>query len=134
MTGQPLATPILRGKLYPASGTRSPLPRPRLECLTEVLEGSYPVVLVGAPAGYGKSTLMAQWHTHLVEQGVPCAWLSVDESDDDKVRFVRHLVAALRNADARIGQAVTGSLAGDSPSGVRPLLEALAEDLGSVQQ
>jgi len=102
--------------------------------LTEVLEGSYRVVLVRAPAGYGKSTLMAQWHTHLVEQGVPCAWLPVDEGDDDKVRFVRHLVAALRNADAGIGQAVAGSLSGDSPSGVRPLLEALAEDLGNVQQ
>jgi LuxR family maltose regulon positive regulatory protein len=134
MTGQPLATPILKGKLYPATGTRSPLPRPRLDGLTEVLEGSYPVVLVGAPAGYGKSTLMARWHAHLVEQGVPCAWLSVDENDDDKVRFLRHLVAALRNADARLGQAVAGSLSGDTHSGVRPLLEALADDLASVQQ
>jgi LuxR family maltose regulon positive regulatory protein len=134
MTGQPLATPILKGKLYPATGTRSPLPRPRLDGLAEVLGGSYPVVLVGAPAGYGKSTLMARWHAQLVEQGVPCAWLSVDENDDDKVRFMRHLVAALRNADARIGQAVAGSLSGDVPSGVRPLLEALSEDLASVPQ
>jgi ATP/maltotriose-dependent transcriptional regulator MalT len=134
MTGQPLATPILKGKLYPATGTRSPLPRPRLDCLAEVLEGSYPVVLVGAPAGYGKSTLMARWHAQLVEQGISCAWLSVDENDNDKVRFVRHLVAALRNADARIGQLVTDSLAGDTLSGVRPLLEALADDLAGVQQ
>jgi LuxR family transcriptional regulator, maltose regulon positive regulatory protein len=134
MTGQPFATPILRSKLYPATGTRSPLPRPRLDGLAEVLEGSYPVVLVGAPAGYGKSTLMARWHAQLVEQGIGCAWLSVDENDNDRVRFVRHLVAALRNADARFGQAVAGSLSGDISSGVRPLLEALAEDLASVQQ
>jgi LuxR family maltose regulon positive regulatory protein len=134
MTGQPLATPILKGKLYPATGTRSPLPRPRLDGLNDVLEGSYPVVLVGAPAGYGKSTLMARWHAQLMEQGIACAWLSVDESDNDKVRFVRHLVAALRSADASIGQTVAASLPVDMSSGVRPLLEALAEDLASVQQ
>src|SRR5580704_17659243 len=134
MNGEAHETPILRGKLYPATGTRKPLPRPRLDSLSDVLDGSYPVVLVAAPAGYGKSTLMAQWHAHLVDQGVPCAWLSVDEADDDKVRFVRHLVAALRTADTRVGQAVSGSLSGDSPSGVKPLLEALAEDLGNVQQ
>jgi LuxR family transcriptional regulator, maltose regulon positive regulatory protein len=134
MTVHPLATPILKGKLYPATGTRSPLPRPRLDSLADVLEGSYPVVLVGAPAGYGKSTLMAQWHARLVEQGVACAWLSVDESDNDKVRFVRHLNAALHNADARIGEAVAGSLSGDNPGAIRPLLDALADDLSSVRQ
>jgi LuxR family maltose regulon positive regulatory protein len=134
MTGQPLAIPILKGKLYPATGTRSPLPRPRLDGMSEVLEGTYPVVLVGAPAGYGKSTLMAQWHARLVERGVACAWLSVDENDNDKVRFVGHLVAALHNADNRIGGAATGTLSGDNPGGVRLLLEALADDLASVRE
>jgi LuxR family transcriptional regulator, maltose regulon positive regulatory protein len=134
MNGQPLATPILKGKLYPATGTRSPLPRPRLDGLSAVLTGDYPVVLVGAPAGYGKSTLMAQWHARLVEQGIGCAWLSVDENDNDRVRFVRHLVAALHNADASIGAAAIGALFGDNPSGVRPFLEALADDLSSVRQ
>ena len=50
---------ILEGKLYPATGTRRPLPRPRLDSLSDVLDGGYPVALVVAPAGYGKSTLMA---------------------------------------------------------------------------
>jgi LuxR family maltose regulon positive regulatory protein len=134
MTGQPLATPILKGKLYPATGTRSPLPRPRLDGLSEVLEGTYPVVLVGAPAGYGKSTLMAQWHARLMEQGIACAWLSVDENDNDKVRFAGHLVAALHNANPRIGAAAADGLSGDNPGGARLLLEALADDLASIGQ
>ena len=80
-------TAIFESKLYPATGTRRPLPRPRVDSLSDVLDGGYPVVLVVAPAGYGKSTLMARWHVQLLEGGVPCAWLSLDPDDDDKVRF-----------------------------------------------
>jgi LuxR family transcriptional regulator, maltose regulon positive regulatory protein len=134
MTGDRDEAAILEGKLYPATGTRRPLPRPRLDSLGEVLDGGYPVVLVVAPAGYGKSTLMAQWHTRLLEHDVPCAWLSLDPEDDDKVRFMRHLVAALHKADARIGQAVAGNLSADFPSGTKPLLEALAYDLARLQR
>ena len=125
---------ILEGKLYPATGTRRPLPRPRLDSLSDVLDGGYPVVLVVAPAGYGKSTLMAQWHTQLLERHVPSAWLSLDPEDDDKVRFMRHLVAALHKADARVGQPVGANLSADFPSGTKTLLEALAYDLARLEQ
>jgi LuxR family transcriptional regulator, maltose regulon positive regulatory protein len=126
--------PILEGKLYPATGTRRPLPRPRLDSLSDVLDGSYPVVLVVAPAGYGKSTLMARWHTQLVDRGVPCAWLSLDENDDDKVRFMRHLLAALRKADVHTGHAVAATVSADSPGGTTSLLEILAGDLARIPQ
>jgi len=133
MPRQTLEAPILDAKLYPAVGMGRPLPRPRLDGAAAVLDGTCPVTLVVAPAGYGKSTLMAQWHARLVDRGVPCAWLSVDEGDEDRTRFVRHLVAALHKADERIGNAVAGHLAsGDFPGGTRPLLESLAGDLARV--
>ena len=69
MSGEEQAAPILESKLYPATGTRRPLPRPRLDSFSDVLDGGYPVVLVVAPAGYGKSTLMARWHAQLLERG-----------------------------------------------------------------
>jgi LuxR family transcriptional regulator, maltose regulon positive regulatory protein len=125
---------ILEGKLYPASGTRRPLPRPRLDSLSDVLDGGYPVVLVVAPAGYGKSTLMAQWHTQLLERNVPSAWLSLDPDDDDEVRFMRHLVAALHKASAHVGQPVGANLSADFPSGTKALLEGLAYDLARLEQ
>jgi LuxR family maltose regulon positive regulatory protein len=125
---------ILEGKLYPATGTRRPLPRPRLDSLSDVLEGGYPVVLVVAPAGYGKSTLMARWHAELLERHVPCAWLSLDPDDDDKVRFMRHLVAALHKADARVGQSVAINLSADFAGGTKTLLEALAYELARLEQ
>jgi LuxR family transcriptional regulator, maltose regulon positive regulatory protein len=134
VTGDRDEAAIFEGKLYPATGTRRPLPRPRLDSLSDVLDGGYPVVLVVAPAGYGKSTLMAQWHTQLLERHVPSAWLSLDPDDDDKVRFMRHMVAALHKADARVGQLAEPNLSADFPGGTRTLLEALAYDLARLEQ
>jgi ATP/maltotriose-dependent transcriptional regulator MalT len=133
MTIEILEAPILEAKLYPATGTSRPLARPALDSSTEVLEGGCPVVVVAAPAGYGKSTLMAGWHGRLSERGVACAWLSLDEEDNDKVRFVRHLVAAFRTVDPQIGKAALGQLASDFTSGAKPVLEAIAGDLARLK-
>src|SRR5690348_7429640 len=134
VTGDRGAAAILEGKLYPATGTRRPLARPRLDSLSDVLDGGYPVVLLVAPAGYGKSTLMAQWHTQLIQRDVPSAWLSLDRDDDDKVRFMRHLVAALHKASARIGQPEAANHSADFPGGTNTLLEPLAYDLARLEQ
>jgi LuxR family transcriptional regulator, maltose regulon positive regulatory protein len=124
---------IIQGKLFPATGTRKPLPRPRLDSSSDVLDGIFPVVVVAAPAGYGKSTLMARWHARLSERGVACAWLSLDGDDNDTARFLRHLIAALQKASARIGKDVAEDLIADFAGGSRSVLEALAGDLAQVQ-
>ena len=124
---------IIQGKLFPATGTRKPLPRPRLDSSSDVLDGIFPVVVVAAPAGYGKSTLMARWHARLLERGVSCAWLSLDEDDNDAARFLRHLIAALQKASAHIGKDVAEDLIADFASGSRSVLEAIAGDLAQVQ-
>jgi LuxR family maltose regulon positive regulatory protein len=125
---------IIQGKLFPATGTRKPLPRPRLDSSSDVLDGIFPVVVVAAPAGYGKSTLMARWHAGLLERGVPCAWLSLDEDDNDAARFLRHLIAALQKASAKIGKDVAEDLTADFAGGSRSVLEAIAGDLALVQR
>jgi LuxR family transcriptional regulator, maltose regulon positive regulatory protein len=133
MTGKPHEYAIIQGKLFPATGTRKPLPRPRLDSSNNVLDGNFPVIVLAAPAGYGKSTLMARWHTHLLERGVSCAWLSLDEGDNDATRFLRHLIAALQKASAHIGKKVAEDLIADFASGSRSVLEAIAGDLAQVQ-
>ena len=133
MTVETLEATILESKLYPATGTSRPLPRPALDAASEVLDGDCPVVVVAAPAGYGKSTLMTRWHGHLRERGVACAWLSLDEDDNDKVRFVRHLIAAFQTVDAHVGSAALAQLAGDFTGGAKPLLEAIAGDLARLR-
>jgi LuxR family maltose regulon positive regulatory protein len=61
------------------------VPRPRLiEKLKESL--SYNLVLVFAPAGFGKTTLLSEWAR--ISQPQECtAWISLDEGDSDPVRF-----------------------------------------------
>lgn len=51
------------------------------------------LTLVCAPAGFGKTTLLAQWAR---ARGMPVAWLALDEGDDDPARFWKYFVAALR--------------------------------------
>ncbi len=68
------------------------IPRPRL---VEKLRSapSSPLILVTAPAGYGKTTLLTEWG--LVE-GRPFAWLTLDASDNDASRLLTYIVSALR--------------------------------------
>ncbi len=54
--------------------------------------GAFPLVLVVAPAGYGKTTLLSQW-AH--RDARPFAWVSIDEGDDDPVTLLQHVAAAL---------------------------------------
>jgi LuxR family maltose regulon positive regulatory protein len=133
MSGKRHERGIIQGKLFPATGTRKPLPRPRLDSSSDVLDGIFPVVVVAAPAGYGKSTLMARWHARLLERGVSCAWLSLDEDDNDAARLLRHLIAALQKASAHIGKDVAEDLIADFATGSRSVLEAIASDLAQVQ-
>jgi LuxR family transcriptional regulator, maltose regulon positive regulatory protein len=51
----------------------------------------YKLILLSAPAGYGKTTLLSQW-THLSH--FPAAWLSIGEEDNDLERFLRYLLTA----------------------------------------
>ena len=66
--------------------------RPRLTAaLSKSLNGS--LTLVSAPAGYGKSTLVTNW---LREIDIPSTWLSLDEGDNDPIRFLQYFITALQ--------------------------------------
>ena len=61
----------------------------------------YGLVLVSAPAGYGKSTLLSAW---LSQVDIPAAWFTLDDGDNDPPRFLTYLTASLRGADPSIGE------------------------------
>ena len=65
----------------------------------EALRG-HPVILVQAPAGFGKTSLLAQWRREHLAQGTVVAWVS-SESRDDAQRFVESLVLAVRQGAGR---------------------------------
>lgn len=124
---------VVAAKLYPGVGNEQTLSRPRLDSPRELIEGSASVAVICAPAGYGKSTLMTRWHEKLGAAGVACAWLSIDEDDNDPARFLRYLVAAFQTIHRDIGRDVLAQLMGAPTVGVKPLLESLASDLGRIE-
>jgi hypothetical protein len=92
-----MSTPILATKLY----VPLPLPnvdlRPRLiERLNEGLHRR--LTLLCAPAGFGKCTLLSEW---LAAQPRAAAWLSLEEGDNDRTRFLAYLLAALQGGVPR---------------------------------
>ena len=101
--------------------------RPRLaEALDEGLARG--LVLVCAPAGFGKTALLADW----VRSGDrPVAWLSLDAADNDPVRFWRHVVAALDRARPGIGERVGPLLGPPAPPSFEGLVTALINELAA---
>ncbi len=76
------------------------LPRPSLlEHLNR--HRGQPLILVSAPAGFGKTTLLSAW---VESSDWPCAWLSLDASDDNLYAFVEHLLGALQVVFPDTGQ------------------------------
>ena len=59
------------------------------------------LTLIAAPAGYGKTTLMGEWHAGKGHD-VPVAWLSLDASDNDPARFWFYLVSSLDTLQPRL--------------------------------
>jgi LuxR family maltose regulon positive regulatory protein len=61
------------------------------------------LTLVSAPAGYGKTTLVSEW---LQGMGLQVAWLSLDESDNDPVRFIAYLIACIQVIHPNFGESL----------------------------
>jgi LuxR family maltose regulon positive regulatory protein len=111
---------LLATKLHVPGPRPGFVPRPRL---VRTLGGG--LVLVCAPAGFGKTALLADW---LRSGDRPVAWLSLDAGDNDPVRFWRHLVAALDRVRPGIGERVAPRL-GPPPSSFEGLVTALINEL-----
>jgi LuxR family maltose regulon positive regulatory protein len=118
---------LLATKLNVPGSRPGVVPRPRLtERLDEGLRRG--PVLVCAPAGYGKTVLLAEW----AQRGqVTAAWLSLDGGDNDPARFWRHAIAALDRVHPGIGGRVGPLLGPPAPPSFEPLLTALINELAA---
>jgi LuxR family maltose regulon positive regulatory protein len=87
--------PLLKSKLSIPPINAGHVTRSRLiERLKHGLDSK--LTLISAPAGYGKTTLLSAWAARCE---LPVAWLTLDSGDDDPLRFVTYLVAALHSVD-----------------------------------
>ena len=91
--------------------------------------GAFPIVLVAAPAGYGKTTLLAQW---AAKDARSFAWVSIDERDNDPAVLLRHLAAALDRI-APLDPAVAEALETPGASLWDVAIPRLTKHLGSTK-
>ncbi|MEO6310546.1 MAG: LuxR C-terminal-related transcriptional regulator [Leifsonia sp.] len=72
--------------------------------MDEGLRSGTKLTLISAPAGFGKTTLLSEWiaGTQKHAARIRVAWLSLDESDNDPVRFLAYLLSAVQSADPEI--------------------------------
>lgn len=100
--------PLLKTKLFVPPPRPNRVARPRLfEQLNSGLDKA--LILISAPAGYGKTTLAGSW---LRSSNVASSWLSLDEDDNDPIRFLRHFVAALEKVTPIIQPDLLSALQG----------------------
>lgn len=125
-----MPAPVLATKLYIPTPRPNRVARPRLT--RRLNEGPHHVpgvTLIAAPAGFGKTTLVSEWVENLRMTldglGVDTdkesqivdwvAWVSLDEGDNDLIRFMTHLVAALRTIAPNVGQGLLDLLHTSAP-------------------
>ena len=118
---------------HPLLSTKLHVPRPRaqlvqrsslVERLQQGMERA--LTLVSAPAGFGKTTLLAQW---IVASGMPVAWLSLEPEDNDPSRFLTYLITALQTLDAQVGTTALALLRTPQPPSPEAVLALLTNDL-----
>ena len=113
---------VIRSKLAPPMPPRSPITRERLiKQLEPALERR--ATVLHAPAGFGKTSLLADWHHDLNARAIPAAWLSLDDNDRDLVHFLRYLMEALRSSGI-----VSGAQFLSPPGGVAGATDAAIVD------
>jgi LuxR family maltose regulon positive regulatory protein len=128
-------TSLLTTKLNIPPARPQLVTRPRLvERLQEGL--NYNLILVSAPAGFGKTTLLSEW-ARQSQPSVCTAWVSLDEGDNDPVRFWDYFIAALQTIQPACGENTltilrsTQTLSSQTPP-IESVLTVLINDIASI--
>ncbi|HNS51570.1 MAG TPA: LuxR C-terminal-related transcriptional regulator [Anaerolineae bacterium] len=139
-----MTTRLLTTKLHIPPVRPEWVPRPRL---VEWLDGglwqnptdfSRKLTLFSAPAGSGKTALVTAWLSGLRAAGTATAirsrvgWLSLDEGDNDPLRFFAYVVTTLQAVDPQIGQDVLRWIERSPPLPVESLVTSLINDIAGT--
>jgi LuxR family transcriptional regulator, maltose regulon positive regulatory protein len=104
--------------------------RPRLiEQLNEGLSSHRKLTLISAPAGFSKTMLVSEW---ILDSGLPTAWLSLDEGDNDLSCFLTYLVAALQTIAPNIGAGALPVLQSPQPPSIESILTTLLNEITTI--
>lgn len=87
------------------------------------------LIVVATAAGFGKTTLLADWSSRRVEQ---IGWLSLDKGENDPVRFLSYLIAAVQTRHPQIGQGLLAALQSPQPPSIENALNSFLNQLTTV--
>ncbi len=124
---------VQQTKLIPPTRVRALVERNRLlSRATEAANGR--LLLITAGAGYGKTSLLVQLHEQLAGLHGRVCWLSLDEADNDHVRFLSHLVEAVHGSHPSFGSALDFTLRSAAPMTAPDLRSRLLNELAAIDQ
>ena len=125
-----MASPMLDTKFYAPRQRSGIVPRP---LLTQRLDrgAASKLTLISAPAGFGKSTLVAEWMAARPNADPAIAWLSLDAGDNDPVGFWTNVIAALQGAVPGVGAGARSLLDSPEPA-FQTFLPPLLNDLNAA--
>ncbi len=122
---------LLRTKLYIPPLRPNLVPRPRLfEQLNQGLQPGHKLTLISAPAGFGKTTLLADW-ARTTDRRV--SWLHLDPADNERARFLAYLVTSLQVHQEYLVQDALTALDSIPAPPVETILTSLINELASME-
>lgn len=135
---------LLSTKLFVPQPHAANLGRPRLMAKLQAgLTGR--LLLIAAPAGFGKTTIVTDWIHELQQEAKPAGnpsaradypvgWLSLGEEDNAPAQFFTYLIAALQRVDSAIGADAQALLASAQPPPTNQVMTLLINDITQIQQ
>jgi LuxR family maltose regulon positive regulatory protein len=125
-----MASPLVETKLFIPRLRRNAVPRPRLsDRLCRGAEAK--LTLISAPAGFGKTTLLAEWLAGAAAHKRSVAWLSLEENDSQPASFWTYVTTALQTAVPGIGADALPLLQSPQPQ-VATFLATMLNELSGV--
>jgi LuxR family maltose regulon positive regulatory protein len=90
------------------------------------------LILLSAPAGFGKTTLLCEWLRSPAGKAIPVAWISLDEGDNDPVRLGTYLCAALAQVQVGVGQRTLPLLHSPQPPSMETIMTTLINEITAI--
>jgi len=125
--------PLLETKLYIPKWRPGLVSRPRL--IERMHQGiARKLTLVSAPAGFGKTTLLAEWLAASPAGERAAGWVSLDQSDNDPAFFWAYFITALQKVRSEVGESALSLLHSPQPPPIESVLTTLINDINAIEQ
>jgi LuxR family maltose regulon positive regulatory protein len=120
--------PLLATKFHVPGWREDFVSRPRLVAALDWRPGSK-LTLVSASAGFGKTTLLAEW---LAAGELPVAWVSLDSGDNDPALFWAYLITAMQTIQPGVGENALSLLRSPQPPPIETVLTTFINEVGAI--